>query len=89
MLANSYEFVATFLAVTRAGAIAAPFNPAYTADEFAFYMEDVGSRVAILPNGPHAAREAAAKLGVKTVEAQLNVSNGKPRITHSIQTGAN
>ena len=80
MLANSYEFVATFLAVTRAGAIAAPFNPAYTTDEFAFYMEDVGSRVAILPNGPHAAREAAAKLGVKTVEAQLNVSDGKPRI---------
>ena len=80
MLANSYEFVATFLAVTRAGAIAAPFNPAYTTDEFAFYLEDVGSRVAILPNGPHAAREAAAKLGVKTVEAELNVSNAKPRI---------
>ena len=80
MLANSYEFVATFLAVTRAGAIAAPFNPAYTTDEFAFYLEDVGSRVAILPNGPHAAREAAVKLGVKTVEAELNVSNGKPRI---------
>ena len=80
MLANSYEFVATFLAVTRAGAIAAPFNPAYTTDEFAFYLEDVGSRVAILPNGPHAAREAAAQLGVKTVEAELNASNAKPRI---------
>ena len=83
MLINGYEFVATFLAVARAGAIAAPLNPAYTTDEFTFFMEDAGSRVAILPNGPHPAREAAANLGIKTIETDLGASNGDLRVTLS------
>ena len=61
-----------FLAVARAGAIAAPLNPAYTADEFKFYMEDAEAQLAILPEGEHAAREAAAQLGVPTMEASLD-----------------
>lgn len=80
VLINSYEFVATFLAVTRAGAIAAPLNPAYTTDEFIFYMEDAGARVAILPNGDHPARNAAEKLGIKTIDAELSASNGHPQV---------
>ena len=80
VLINGYEFVATFLAVARAGAIAAPLNPAYTTDEFTFFMEDAGSRVAILPNGPHPAREAAANLGINTIEADLSTSNGDLRV---------
>ena len=83
VLINGYEFVATFLAVARAGAIAAPLNPAYTTDEFNFFMEDAGARVAILPNGAHPAREAAAHLGIKTIEADLNSSNGHLRVTLS------
>ena len=83
VLINGYEFVATFLAVARAGAIAAPLNPAYTTDEFTFFMEDAGARVAILPNGAHPAREAAAHLGIKTIEADLNSSNGHLRVTLS------
>ena len=83
VLINGYEFVATFLAVARAGAIAAPLNPAYTTDEFNFFMEDAGARVAILPNGAHPAREAAAHLGIKTIEADLSSSNGHLRVTLS------
>ncbi len=83
VLINSYEFVATFLAVARAGAIAAPLNPAYTTDEFTFYMEDAGARVAILPNGPHPAREAAASLGIKTIDANLTSVNGHLQVTLS------
>ena len=83
VLINGYEFVATFLAVARAGAIAAPLNPAYTTDEFTFFMEDAGARVAILPNGAHPAREAAAHLGIKTIEADLDSSNGHLRVTLS------
>ena len=82
-LVNGYEFVATFLAVTRAGAIAAPLNPAYTTDEFTFYFEDTEVRVAILPNGPHPAREAAARLGIKTIDANLESSNGRLRVALS------
>ena len=83
VLVNGYEFLATFLAVARTGAIAAPLNPAYTVDEFTFYMEDAGARVAILPNGAHAARDAATQLGVKTIEADLASSNGELRVTLS------
>lgn len=83
VLINGYEFVATFLAVARTGAIAAPLNPAYTTDEFTFYMEDAGARVAILPSGAHPAREAATQLGIKTIETDLTSSNGHLRITLS------
>ena len=71
-LPNGLEFMVAFLAVARAGAIAAPLNPAYTADEFRFYMEDAEAQLAILPLGEHAARDAAAQLGVPTIEASLD-----------------
>lgn len=67
-LPNGLEFMVVFLAVARAGAIAAPLNPAYTTDEFKFYMEDAEAQLAILPQGEHAAREAATHLGVPTME---------------------
>ena len=71
-LPNGLDFLIAFLAVARAGAIAAPLNPAYTADEFGFYMEDAEAQLAILPPGEHAARDAAARLGVPTIEAALD-----------------
>lgn len=80
VLVNGYEFVATFLAVAHAGAIAAPLNPAYTTDEFTFYMEDAGARVAILPNGPHSARAAAHQLGIKTIDVELDATIAQPRL---------
>ena len=72
VLPNGLEFMVVFLAVARAGAIAAPLNSAYTAAEFKFYMEDAEAQLAILPVGEHAAREAAAELGVPTMEAALD-----------------
>lgn len=71
-LPNGLNFLIAFLAVARAGAIAAPLNPAYTADEFGFYMEDAEAQLAILPPGEHAARDAATRLGVPTIEAALD-----------------
>ena len=75
VLPNGLEFMVVFLAVARAGAIAAPLNSAYTTDEFKFYMEDAEAQLAILPLGEHAAREAAAQLGVPTIEASLDDSD--------------
>ena len=80
VLVNGYEFLVTFLAISRTGAIAAPLNPAYTTDEFNFYMEDAGVKVAILPNGKHPARQAAVDLGIKTIDAVLVSHIGKPRV---------
>ena len=70
-LGNSLEFLIAFLAVARAGAIAAPLNPAYTAEEFAFYVADAGSQMAVVPPGAHPARDAADSLGVPTLEVSL------------------
>ncbi len=70
VLPNGLEFLATFLATTCAGAIAAPLNSAYKAEEFKFYMEDAQSRAVIVPPGAHPAREAAAQLNLPVWEAQ-------------------
>ncbi len=72
VLPNGLDFIVTFLAVTRAGAIAAPLNPAYTVEEFKFFMEDADSRLAIVPPGGHPSRDAAAELGIPTVSAELD-----------------
>ena len=50
VLPNGLEFLVSFLAVARAGAIAAPLNSAYTLDEFKFFMEDA------TPNSPYCLR---------------------------------
>ena len=68
VLANNLEFLVAFLAVARAGAIAAPLNSAYTVDEFKFFMEDADAQLAIVPPGEHAGREAAGLLGIPTVD---------------------
>lgn len=71
VLPNGLEFLAAFLATTCAGAIAAPLNSAYKAEEFKFYMEDAESRAVIVPPGAHPAREAAAQLNLPVWEARL------------------
>ena len=72
VLGNDVEFMTTFLAVARAGAVAAPLNPAYTAAEFEFFMEDADSQLALLPPSEHVSREAASKLGIKTADVWLD-----------------
>src|SRR5262245_13184134 len=76
VLPNGLEYLTTFLATTCAGAVAAPLNSAYKADEFKFYMEDAESRAVIVPPGAHPAREAAAQLNLPVWEARLDASGG-------------
>jgi len=58
-LPNGLPAVMCFLASSLAGT-AAPLNPAYTEDEFRFYLEDTGARTLIVPpEGASAARAAA------------------------------
>ena len=82
VLPNSIEFMIAFLSVTRAGAIAAPLNSAYTVDEFKFFMEDADSRLVILPEGDHAGRNAAEQLGVPTLDATLD-GRGKVHLSRN------
>src|SRR5438067_3817291 len=76
VLPNGLEFLATFLATTCAGAIAAPLNSAYKAEEFKFYMEDAEARAVIVPPGAHAARDAAVQLNLAVWEARLDAAGG-------------
>src|SRR5437870_9265169 len=74
-LPNGLEMIASFLAASRVGT-AAPLNPAYTRDEFRFYLEDTSARALILP--PKDAEEARAAAGnnVMIIEADLD-SDGR------------
>ena len=72
VLGNGLEFIVTFLAVTRAGAVAAPLNPAYTVDEFLFFMADADAQLVIIPEGDHPGRSAAGKLRIPTVDASMS-----------------
>ena len=56
---NGFEVIVSFLAASSVGT-AAPLNPAYTLDEFKFYLEDTSARALIVPAGSgDEARKAA------------------------------
>ncbi|MFQ5622703.1 MAG: acyl--CoA ligase [Paracoccaceae bacterium] len=64
VLPNGPEMAAAFLCVAGS-ASAAPLNPAYTRDEFAFYLGDLHARAVIVEEGSASpALKAAADLGV-------------------------
>jgi len=50
VLPNGPEMAAAFIAV-GAGATTAPLNPAYRADEFRFYLEDLGAKALFVEEG--------------------------------------
>ena len=66
-LSNSPDFVQLLLAVTALGAAAAPLNPAYTEDEFTFYLQDIAPRFLLLPSRLDAAERAARDAGTPVV----------------------
>jgi acyl-CoA synthetase (AMP-forming)/AMP-acid ligase II len=68
VLPNGPEAAAAFVAIA-CGATTAPLNPAYKADEFAFYLSDLDARVLVVQSGAETpAREAAASKGIPVVE---------------------
>ncbi|MGE0821284.1 MAG: acyl--CoA ligase [Candidatus Binatia bacterium] len=75
-LPNGIEVITAFLAVGSAAAVAAPLNPAYTTDEFRFYLEDIGAKAFIVPPGGAAEARSAAPAGALLIEATLS-ANGQ------------
>ncbi|XP_068639835.1 probable CoA ligase CCL9 [Aristolochia californica] len=71
---NTVEFVILFLAAIRARAVTAPLNPAYTSDEFEFYLSDSESKLLITSQGGHPAAEAAA--------SKLNIPHARAFLPH-------
>jgi acyl-CoA synthetase (AMP-forming)/AMP-acid ligase II len=68
VLPNGPEMATAFLAIA-CGATTAPLNPAYRAEEFAFYLGDLNARALVVQQGvPSPAREVAAERGIPLLE---------------------
>jgi len=65
---NSAEAIVLFLAAAIAGT-AAPLNPSYKREEFAFYLEDTQARVLLVPPGGYLAAREALPAGGLVIEA--------------------
>ena len=89
VLPNGPEMAAAFLTVAQ-GAVTAPLNPAYTLEEFDFYLSDLKARAIILPDdykGP--ALETAHKHGLIVLRLSFDVTEpaGSFTLTAEATTG--
>ena len=76
VLPNGPEMAAAFIAIA-AGTASAPLNPAYRADEFEFYLSDLGARALVLARGDATpAREVATRLGIGIIELEPTPADG-------------
>jgi acyl-CoA synthetase (AMP-forming)/AMP-acid ligase II/CBS domain-containing protein len=82
VLANGPEAIVAILGAAAAAA-AAPLNPAYTEDEFRYYLEDVSARVLIVPRGGAEAVRRAWPPRFPLVEIGIE-AGGKLRIEASL-----
>ena len=72
VLPNGIEIITAFFAVTAAAATAAPLNPAYTEEEFRFYLEDIEAKALIVPLGAGEQARAAMPTGMLLLETLLS-----------------
>jgi acyl-CoA synthetase (AMP-forming)/AMP-acid ligase II len=86
VLPNGPEAATAFLAVASHAA-SAPLNPAYTEAELAFYLDDLGAGLVVVPEGEgEAARCVAAARGIPV--AELVVPAGSPAGTFELRRAA-
>lgn len=75
VLPNGPFMASAFLAVA-AGAASAPLNPAYRADEFEFYLKDLGAKGLIVDAGSDSPAVSVARaLGVRIIELRSDGSH--------------
>lgn len=65
VMPNSTQFITCFLSITSAAYVVAPLNPAYTADEFTFYLQD-SEACAVIICGDSTAEEAPIRIAAKS-----------------------
>ena len=83
VLPNGPEMAAAFLCVASHAACA-PLNPNYKADEFEFYLSDLGAKLLIVEQGSTSPSiEAAKKLGVQIVTLAPEPERGAGSFTLS------
>ncbi len=68
VLPNGPEAAASFVTIA-CGATTAPLNPGYKAEEFAFYLADIGASALVIQAGmANPARAAAAERGIPVID---------------------
>lgn len=72
-LPNGIEVIVAFFGIATAAATAAPLNPAYTTEEFRFYLEDIAAKALIVPMGGGEQARTAAPAATLLIEASLAV----------------
>jgi acyl-CoA synthetase (AMP-forming)/AMP-acid ligase II len=80
---NGPEIVQLLFAITALGAAAAPLNPAYTTEEFAFYLGDLAPKLLLLPEG----ELAAARAAVRGSTAVVDIRTKSGRVELAAATG--
>lgn len=76
ILLNSPHFIISFLAITHSNHVAAPLNPAYTDDEFRFYLSDAAIDTILIashtaPDAPIHHAAAALNIPIHVVPDNL------------------
>ena len=85
VLDNGPEMAAAFVACA-CGVTSAPLNPAYRADEFEFYLQDLNARALIVAAGSASpAVDVARRLGVRIVELHPIAQDGAGAFTLRMQ----
>jgi acyl-CoA synthetase (AMP-forming)/AMP-acid ligase II len=76
VLPNGPTMASAFVCLA-AGVTTAPLNPAYRAEEFEFYLSDLGAKALVVEAGSDGpAVAAAAKLGVPVIDLSADLSLG-------------
>ena len=81
VLDNGPEMAAAFLTIASA-ATAAPLNPSYRADEFEFYLTDLGAKLLVVAKGKQSASvDVAKKLGIPVARLVAQPERGAGTFT--------
>ena len=81
VLPNGPEMAAAFVAIAT-GATTAPLNPAYKAEEFEFYLNDLNARAVVVQQGWETpARAVAQRMGVPVLELVIDAQAGAGSFT--------
>jgi oxalate---CoA ligase len=82
VIPNGPQFVRWLLAATLLGACAAPLNPSYTGEEFAFYLEDLLPRFVLSSSGAASAARRPAGAGLQFLDVDGEELGGLRPVSH-------
>jgi len=82
VLPNGLEMITLFLSVSSI-ATACPLNPAYTKDEFEFYLDDTGAKALIVPEDGALEARAACTDGILIISSSIDSNGNLNLFSHS------